>query len=414
MSINETARFTSVSARGRLAPASPIRKLMPYAHAAAARGVRIHHLNIGQPDFVTPAPIRTAIANFDHQTVAYAPSPGLPEVIDGWATYYRLTCGANVPHDQIVVTIGGSEAVMFAIMAVADPGDDVLVFDPSYTNYLGIAAVAGVRVRSLLRGQWNDYALPPAAEVAAAITPRTRAILLCNPDNPTGAVYGERDLRTLLDVAEQRGIFIIVDEVYRELVFDGLPRTSVLSIPEAMRYAILVDSVSKRFNACGARIGCISSANEDVMAAVVRFAQARLSAPLVDQLAVVPLLRDPLSYTSTLATEYESRRDAALAALSDVPGLSYSHPHGAFYIIVKLPVDDGEDFARWMLEHFVSGGETVMVAPLQGFYVAPNHGVDEVRLAFVLDEERLARAVSLLGEGLESYAERLTTIRTVP
>jgi len=403
VTINAIPRLPVVSMRGRMAPASPIRKLMPFATAAKARGVHIHHLNIGQPDFATPAPIRDEIRGFDHQTIAYAPSQGLPEAVRAWGSYYARACGVAVPDEQLLVTAGGSEAIIFAIMAVADPGDEILVFDPSYTNYIGFAGMAGVSARAVMLRPDDGYALPSAETIAAAVTDRTRAILFCNPNNPTGAVYSEADLRLLLDVCAQRGLFLIVDEVYRELVFDGRPQTSLLSIPGAMERAIVVDSVSKRFNACGARIGCLTSANEEVMGAALRFAQARLAAPTVEQLALVPLLSDPLPYTAPLAGAYERRRDAALAALAALPDVTGSRPQGAFYSILTLPVADGEDFARWMLEHFALDGETVMVAPLEGFYVTPGHGRSEVRLAFVLDEERIARAAHVLGAGLEAY-----------
>ena len=403
MTITTTPGLPAVSTRGRLAPASPIRKLTPHAEAARARGVHIHHLNIGQPDFATPSPVHDVIHGFDRRTLAYAPSHGMPETVAAWAAYYRAACGVEIPADQLLVTVGGSEALSFAMMAVADPGDEVLVFDPSYTNYLGFAALSGVRLHSLLLDAATGYALPPAAAIAAALTPATRAILLCNPNNPTGAVYSEADLRLLLDICERHGLFLIVDEVYRELVFDGLPRTSVLTIPGAMTRAIVVDSVSKRFNACGARVGCLTSANPEVMSAAGRFAQVRLSAPTVEQLAMVPLLADPLSYTATLAVEYERRRDSAVAALSALPDVGYSRPHGAFYLILDLPVANGEDFARWMLDDYSLDGETVMVAPLEGFYVQLGHGRSEVRLAFVLDDEMLARAIRVLGAGLTRY-----------
>jgi len=396
-------RQLTVSTRGRLAPASPIRKLTPFADAARARGVHIHHLNIGQPDFATPAPVHQALAAFDRRTLAYAPSQGLPETVAAWHTYYRKACGVDLAPEQLLVTVGGSEAVLFAMMAVTDPGDEVLVFDPSYTNYMGFAAAAGVTLRALLLTPENGYALPSAEGVAAAITPSTKAILLCNPNNPTGAVYSADDLRLLLDVAALHGLFLIVDEVYRELVFDGLPQTTVLSIPGAMERTIVIDSVSKRFNACGARIGCLVSANAAVMSAVGRFAQARLSAPTIEQLALVDLLSDPLTYTATLSLEYERRRDAAVRALSLIPSITYSKPQGAFYLILNLPIADGEDFARWMLEDFAHEGETTMVAPLEGFFVTPGHGRSEVRLAFVLDETPLARAIGVLGAGLELY-----------
>ena len=398
-----TPRVPPASARGRSAPASPIRKLMPLANAARERGVHVHHLNIGQPDFETPGRIRTAITGFDRLTLAYAPSQGLPECIAGWASYYQQTCGVDIPADQLLVTAGGSEAIVFAMMATADPGDEILVFDPSYTNYCGFAAMAGVSLRPMMLRPSDGYALPAADEIAATITPRTRAVLLCNPNNPTGAVYSSADLRNLLEIVEQRDIVLIVDEVYRELVFDGLPLTSVLSIPGAMERTVLVDSVSKRFNACGARVGCLTTANSETMAAALHFAQARLSAPTVEQLALVPMLSDPLGYTSSLASQYERRRDSALAALRLIPGVTFSRPHGAFYIIAGLPIPDGEDFARWMLEHFAVDGETTMVAPLEGFYVTPNRGGNEVRIAFVLDEDRIARAIRILGVGLQQY-----------
>ena len=234
-----------------------IDKLVPPADAAEARGVHIHYLNIGQPDLATPPPILAALAGFEQPTVAYAPSRGQPETLRAWSAYYRQACGAEVPAEHLLVTTGGGEAIVFAMMAVADPGDEILVFDPSYTSYCGFAAMAGVALRAVMLEPSDDYALPSAAAIEAALTPRTRAILLCNPNNPTGAVYGERDLRMLLDVAERHDLFLIVDEVYRELVFDGLPQTSILSIPEAMERTILIDSVSKRFNACGARVGCL-------------------------------------------------------------------------------------------------------------------------------------------------------------
>src|ERR687883_258718 len=277
--IDATPRLPAASRRGRAAPASPIRKLMPAAHAVMARGIRIHHLNIGQPDFATPEPIRAAITGFALQTVAYAPSQGLPEAITAWTTYYRQTCGVALPAEQVLVTAGGSEAGIFAMMAVADPGDEILVFDPSYTNYCGFAVMAGVTLRSLLLQAADGYALPPAATIAAAITPRTRAIVLCNPSNPTGAVYDERDVRMLLDVAEHKGIALIVDEVYRELVFDGLPQTSVLAIPGAMERTVLIDSVSKRFNACGSRVGCWNTSPSTARRSWWRRSRASTSRP---------------------------------------------------------------------------------------------------------------------------------------
>ena len=400
------SRRPAPSRRGQEMPHSAIDRLVPSAEAAAARGVRIHYLNIGQPDLATPPSILAAINGFDRPSVAYAPSRGQPETLRAWSAYYRQACGADVPAEHLLVTTGGGEAIVFAMMAVADPGDEILVFDPSYTSYCGFAAMANVALRAIMLDPADDYALPSAAAIEAALTPRTRAILLCNPNNPTGAVYGERELRMLLDVAERHALFLLVDEVYRELVFDGLPQTSILSIPGAMERTILIDSVSKRFNACGARVGCLYSGDEEIRSAALRFAQARISAPAVEQLAVAPMLHDPLSYTAALAAEYERRRDGVLSALAALPGVTHSRPRGAFYLILGLPVADSEEFARWLLESFTLDGETIMLSPLQGFYVTPGHGANEVRLAFVLDEERLARAVRILSEGLQQFAAR--------
>ena len=393
----------AVSHRGLTAPASPIRKLTPYAVAAAARGTHIFGLNIGQPDFATPEAARSAIADFDQPIISYAPSQGMRPTIAAWSSYFQKACNALVPEDNIVVTVGGSEAIMFAFMAVADPGDEILVFDPSYTNYCGFAAVAGINLLPLMRQPDSHYALPSNDVISSVLTEKTKAILLCNPDNPTGAVYSRSELERLLDIAESHNIFLIVDEVYRELVFDGLAPTSILHIPGAMSRCILVDSVSKRFNACGARIGCLTTSHPDILRAVLHFAQARLSAPTVEQLAMVPLLSDPLPYTLPLASQYESRRDAALDALSGIQGVTYSRPQGAFYIILQLPVENAEHFAQWMLESFVADGQTTMMAPLEGFYVTPGYGRQEVRLAFVLAEDKIRRAVGIIDKGLQMY-----------
>ena len=406
-------RLTSVpkqalatSKRARLAPASPIRKLSPFADAAKARGITVHHLNIGQPDFNSPQEILGGITGFDGSVLAYAPSQGLPAARQAWSAYYAAH-GLDVPAEQILVTTGGSEAILFAIAAVADPGDNVLVFEPTYTNYCGFAAAMSVELRAVALDPRHGYALPPLDAVAQAIDSRTRAILLCNPNNPTGSVYDRRTMEAFVALAEQLGMFLIVDEAYREFLYDDrIDYANVLAIAPRSQHVILVDSTSKRFNVCGARVGCITSPNADVLDGALRMAQARLSVATVEQLAVIPLLRDPLPYTAHLVGEYRKRRDAALRCVRKIAGAGYSEPQGAFYMIVRLPVDDSEMFARWMLESFSHNGETVFVAPMPGFYVSAGKGADEVRLAFVLEETRLTRAAELLQLGVEAYSNR--------
>jgi aspartate aminotransferase len=394
-----------ISQRARSAPASPIRKLAPLADAARSRGVLVHHLNIGQPDFPTPAAILDAVRDFSQSVLAYAPSLGLPEARDAWSAYYAAQ-GLDIPPDRLLVTIGGSEAIQFAMAAVADPGDNILVFEPTYTNYCGFAAATSVQLKAVTLDPEAHYALPPLAVVERTIDSRTRAILICNPNNPTGSVYGVATIAAFVDLAERRGLFLIVDEAYREFVFDGLSPTSVLAVAPRSPNVILVDSISKRFNACGARVGCLATFHTEVFQGVFRLAQARLSAPTVEQLAAVPLLRDPLPYTGPLVLDYQRRRDAVLQSLKNIPSARYSEPQGAFYTVVRLPVDDSEAFARWMLESFSEGGETVFVAPMPGFYVTPGLGRQEIRLAFVLEDARLARAAALLTRGVEHYAQR--------
>lgn len=390
-----------------MAPPSPIRKLTPYADAARKRGITVHHLNIGQPDFDTPASILDRVHNFASPVLAYAPSQGIPEAREAWSAYFRVH-GLDVPPDQVLVTVGGSEAILFAVAAVADPGDNVLVFEPTYTNYCGVAAATTVALKGIPLHPENGYALPPMDVVEAAIDERTRALLICNPNNPTGSLYDRDTVAAFVRLAERRGLFLIVDEVYREFAYDGRVHTSVLAVAPGSQHVVMVDSVSKRFNACGARVGCLTTANGEVFGGAVRLAQARLSAPSVEQLAVTALLRDPLPYTVPLVREYQRRRDSVLAHLDAIPGIRYSEPQGAFYTVVRLPVDDSERFARWMLEEFSDDGETVFVAPMPGFYVTPGRGADEVRLAFVLNEARLARAAALLRRGVLEYGRQMS------
>jgi len=399
---DDQVRTLPASQRARQAPASPIRRFTPYADAAKARGINVYHLNIGQPDFPSPPEVLERVRGFDGRVLDYAPSQGLRVVREAWSAYYSAQ-GLDVPVDSILVTTGGSEAIMFALASVADPGDNVLVFEPTYTNYCGFAAAVSVKLKALALDPLHGYALPPMDLVEQAIDPGTRAILLCNPNNPTGSVYSRATLSAFLDLAERHELFLIVDEVYREFLYDGADYANILDIAPRSKNVIMVDSVSKRFNVCGARIGCLATTNENVYQGALRLAQARLSSPTVEQLAVVPLLQNPLPYTVPLVQDYRRRRDAALAHVRQIPGVGYSEPQGAFYMIVRLPVRNSEAFARWMLESFSDNGETVFVAPMAGFYVSPGRGQDEVRLAFVLDEMRLARAAALLRLGVERY-----------
>lgn len=400
-----SAGTVAASRRVANAPASPIRKLSPFADAARAKGIVVHQLNIGQPDFPTPEPILEFIRRFDNRVLAYAPSQGLPEARTAWSRYYRAQ-GLDIPAERILVTIGGSEALQLAIAAVADPGDNVLVFEPTYTNYCGFAAATSVLLKPIPLDAEAAYALPAFTLIEQAIDPRTRAILLCNPNNPTGSVYDRQTLQSFVALAEEHGIFLIVDEVYREFVYDGLEQTNIVSLAPSSPNIIMVDSVSKRFNACGARVGALTTVNEQVFQGAIRLAQARLSAPTVEQLAVVPLLSDPLPYTRQLVADYTRRRDTAMQYLRAIPDVRYSEPQGAFYMVLRLPIDDSESFARWLLESFSDQGETVFVAPMPGFYVSQGMGGNEVRLAFVLDETRLARAADLLRIGVRQYNAR--------
>lgn len=398
-------RGPSISQRAAAVPASPIRSLTPLAAETAARGIRIYHVNIGQPDLAAPPEILAAIKPPADGIIPYAPSQGLPETVRAWCRYYA-GLGFDLDVRDVLVTTGGGEAIGFALMAVTDPGDEVLIVDPTYASYLGYAASTNVNLVALPADP-PSYRLPAADRIEAAITPRTRAIVIVNPGNPTGTVYSRDEVQTVMDLASRHGLFVIADETYRELVFDGRDHVSALDFPGMEDAVILVDSVSKRFSATGLRVGCVASKNRDVMSAVLRMAMARLSSPTVEQLAAIPLLENPTTYTDWLRAEYERRRDTAFDALCAIRGVSVSRPEGAFYVMATLPVPDANLFARWLLTDFERDGETVMVAPGPGFYVAPGFGAHEVRVAYVLGVERLRRAMELLGDALAAYPGRL-------
>lgn len=392
----------SLSERARLTPASPIRRLVPYADKARQRGIRVYHLNIGQPDVETPAAMLEGYRRIDFKVLSYGPSQGLPEYLAALVEYYRRVGIAVKPAD-IIVTTGGSEAISFALDTVADPGDEVVVPEPFYTNYAGFAATASVKLVPVTCRAEDGFALPPAADFERVITDRTRAIIYSNPGNPTGAVYTRPEIEMLKVLSLKHGLYLIADEVYREFIYDDTEHVSIMNIKGIEDRAIMVDSVSKRYSACGARIGCIVSRNPGLMAAVLKFGQARLCPPTVDQLAAAAALAVPDSYFTGVREEYRCRRDLVCAALSKIPGVVCRTPRGAFYVVARLPIRDAEEFAIFMLNQFALDKETVMVAPADGFYATPGKGKDEIRIAYVLNCADLGRAMEILTAGIKAF-----------
>jgi aspartate aminotransferase len=395
----------SVSARGAAAPPSPIRKLEASARAAQQRGVRIFHLNIGQPDLSTAPAFLSAARQEEGSVLAYGPSAGLYPLREAFAAYYR-DLGIGITDDQVLVTTGGSEAILFALAAAADPGDEVLTPEPFYPNYLGFSCLVGLKLRPLQTRFEAGFALPGPEAFEAALTDRTRVIVVCNPSNPTGTVYSREALEGLVDVARRRGLFLVADEVYREFVYDGGEPFSVLQIPGAEEVTAIVDSTSKRLSACGARVGCLVSRHEALLGAAVRFAQARLSAPVLEQQGALAAVAGMQQFVAESVSEYARRRDVMMQRLEAMPGVEAPMPGGAFYLLARLPVKSSDDFCRWLLEDFDSDGETVMLAPGSGFYATPGRGEDEVRIAYVLGQEPLERALAVLAEALERYPGR--------
>lgn len=384
--------------------ASPIRKLMPYANSAKAKGVHVYHLNIGQPDIHTPQEMIKVYHEFSDKVLAYGPSQGLEVFRQGLVHYYSKL-GIVLSTEDVIVTTAGSEAVTFAMMVVANEGDEIIVPEPFYTNYNGFATMASIHLKAVTTHAENGFALPGDAEIEKLINPKTRAIMLCNPGNPTGTVYSKEELYRVAAICKKHGLYLISDEVYREFIYDGLSHTSVMDIPDFADHAIMVDSVSKRYSACGARIGCIVSLNSDLMEATLKFAQARLCPPTVDQLAANACVHLPESYFSGIVGEYQSRRDLVFEALNKIDGIICKKPEGAFYIVAKLPIADAEDFVIWMLDEFRINNETVMAAPAEGFYATPGLGKSELRLAYVLNKEDLTKAMHIFSEGLAEYIQ---------
>lgn len=386
-------------------PESPIRKLAPLADAAVQRGTKIYYLNIGQPDIESPTAALEAVKGSNLRVLEYSPSAGFASYRKGLASYYQ-GIGLNVEANDVIVTTGGSEALSFAMGSMLDPGDEVIIPEPYYANYFGFAQALGAKVVSVPSSIESGFALPPISALEAVITPRTKAVLVCNPGNPTGYVYRRDELEALRDMALKHDLFVIADEVYREFVYDGAEAISVLSLAGLEQHAVLIDSVSKRYSMCGARIGCMVSKNAELMGTALKFAQARLSPPTYEQIAAEAALATPASYFEAVNAEYRARRDTLVKRLNAIPGVFCPTPRGAFYAVAQLPVDDAEAFCRWMLEEFAHQGETVMMAPAAGFYAARSLGKQQVRLAYVLKQSDLDRAMDVLEHGLAAYPGR--------
>lgn len=383
---------------------SPIRKLAPIASNAKAKGIKIYHLNIGQPDIKTPKVFFEAVKNFNNEVLEYAVSPGLPELISSLQQYYT-TYNMDFESDEILVTNGGSEALLFALMATCDPKDNILVPEPFYSNYNGFSQSINVNITPITTKAEEGFHLPSKEKIQSLITSKTRAILISNPGNPTGTVYTKKELYMISEIAKENDLWIISDEVYREFVYDGLEYTSFGNIKEVEDRVIIIDSVSKRYSACGARIGSIASKDKTLIAEILKLCQGRLCVSTLDQVGSVELYNTPSSYFTEVNNEYKNRRDVLYNELIKVEGVICKKPAGAFYIVAKLPIENAEDFVIWMLTDFNKDGETVMACPAEDFYATPGLGRDEIRLAYVLKEDDLHKAAIILKEGLEKYLE---------
>lgn len=385
--------------------ASPIRKLVPLANGAKARGIGVYHLNIGQPDIPTPPDYWRSMTENCPEVLAYGPSQGLDVLRDAISNYYDRG-GIAVDRNEILITTGGSEAVFFAFMITCDPGDEVICFEPFYTNYNGFAAMAGVKLVPVTSSVEDGFHLPSAEDIQAKITERTKAILICTPNNPTGTVLSPEELNTLSELVRKNDLFLLSDEVYRDFVFDGGSHSSTLEMPEIEDRVIVMDSISKRFSSCGARLGDMISRNEEVMNMALKLGQARLCPPTMAQYGAAWIYNhlDEAYYSGVLQT-YQNRRDLLVDELSGLDGVFFLRPEGAFYATIKLPVANAERFASWMLTDFSHNGETTMVAPAAGFYATPGLGVDQIRIAYVLSDEKMRKALNILREGLKAYSD---------
>nr|WP_314839737.1 pyridoxal phosphate-dependent aminotransferase [uncultured Flavobacterium sp.] len=392
----------TISNKGKQMPESPIRKLVPFSEIAKKKGHKVYHLNIGQPDIKTPEVAMQAVKNIDLTILEYSHSAGNESYRKKLSNYYTQQ-GIDVSTENIIITTGGSEALLFAMGSTMDQGDEIIIPEPFYANYNGFSTASGVSVVPVISTIENGFALPAVADFEKLITAKTKAILICNPGNPTGYLYSKEEILQLAELVKKHDLFLISDEVYREFTYDGDVHYSVMSIPGLEEHAIMIDSVSKRYSMCGARIGCITSKNKEVMSAAMKFAQARLSPPTIEQIASEAALDTPQSYFDEVISEYRERRDTLIEELNKIDGVVISKPKGAFYCIAQLPIDNADAFAQWLLESFDLNGETVMVAPAAGFYSSPGMGLNQVRIAYVLKKEDLIKAVAILKAAIPAY-----------
>ena len=394
-----------ISEKGKMAPASPIRKLVPYADAAKKKGRKVYHLNIGQPDIATPDTMLNAIHNYEDKVIEYSHSAGNLSYRKKLVEYYNRY-NIQLTPDDIIVTTGGSEAILFAFQSCLNPGDEIIIPEPFYANYIGFAVNAGIKIKPIPSAIETGFALPPIADFEKVITEKTKAIMVCNPNNPTGYLYSKAELETLRDLALKYDLYLFADEVYREFCYDGQQHFSVMQLEGLEEHTILFDSVSKRYSACGVRVGCLISKNKEVMAAALKFAQARLSPPSLGQVAAEAAVDTPESYFTAVLKEYTLRRNIVVDAINKMEGAFCPKPAGAFYIVARLPIDNCDTFCKWLLEDFEYNNETVMMAPASGFYSDPKFGTDEVRISYVLKAEDLHAAMEVLAVALKQYPGR--------
>ncbi|NLJ43270.1 MAG: pyridoxal phosphate-dependent aminotransferase [Bacteroidales bacterium] len=396
----------TISDKGRAMPASPIRKLVVYSEEAKKKGIRVYHLNIGQPDIPTPSVALDAVKNLNLDVLEYSHSAGNESYRRKLAGFYR-ELGINVDHSEILITTGGSEAILFALMSCVNPGEEVITPEPFYANYNGFSVTAGVKIVPVTSSIENDFALPPVAEIERKITEKTKGIIICNPNNPTGYLYSQEELLRIREIVKRHDLFLFADEAYREFIYDGARHISAMQLEGIEQNTILVDSVSKRYSECGIRIGALVTRNKEIISTALKFAQARLSPPGLGQIAAEASIATPHDYFEKVNKEYKARRDFMVDALNKMPGVYCPRPRGAFYAVARLPVDDSEKFARWLLEEFSFKGQTVMVAPASGFYSTPGLGKNEVRIAYVLRIDDLRNAMETLEEALKVYPGRI-------
>lgn len=398
--------MANISNKARLMPASAIRKLVPFADAAKKKGVKVYHLNIGQPDITSPQCALDAVRNFSLDHVSYSHSAGLMELRQGLVEKYYRRQGINIETSDLIITVAGSESVNLAMAITCDEGDEIIVPEPFYTNYNTFAYMNRVTVKAVRTDIRNGFQVPPIEEFEKAITEKTKAILICNPGNPTGTLYSKESMLSLGEIARKHNLFLISDEVYREFCYSDEPHFSAMNIPGLENNVILIDSVSKRYNLCGARVGCIISRNNEVMDAAMKYAQSRLCPPVIGQIAAIGALDTPDEYFEAVKEEYIKRRDYMIEGLNRIEGVYSPYPTGAFYTMAELPVDDTESFARWMLENFRIDNETVMITPAESFYKTEGKGKNQARIAYVLEIDEMKKALRIIEEGLKAYPGR--------